>query len=127
MSPRSRALGKRPRIGIRVAASSGWNGQFGLSIDQGEAFAAIKQVHEIGAVELSAIHCHAGGMLRSAHQVLGYVDEVLALADRVKGTWASNWPYSISGAAWRLRRWPEYPNLTESSLSIPVAYSGAST
>lgn len=80
----ARAIGKRPRIGVRVAASSGWSGQFGLSIGQGEAFAAIKQVHESGALQLTAIHCHVGGMLRSEQQVAGYVDEVLALADRVK-------------------------------------------
>jgi diaminopimelate decarboxylase len=80
----ARALGKRPRVGMRVAASTGWSGQFGLSIGQGEAFAAIKRVHETGVLQLTAIHCHAGGMLRSAQQVLGYVDEVLALADRVR-------------------------------------------
>lgn len=80
----ARALGKRPRIGIRVATSSGWSGQFGLSIDRGEAFAAIKRVHESGVLQLTAIHCHVGGMLRSEQQVLGHVDEVLALADRVK-------------------------------------------
>ena len=80
----ARALGKRPRIGVRVAASSGWSGQFGLSVGQGEAFAAIKQVHESGVLQLTAIHCHVGGMLRSAQQVLGYVGEVLALADRVR-------------------------------------------
>jgi Diaminopimelate decarboxylase len=78
----ARALGKRPRIGIRVAASSGWSGQFGLPI--GEAFAAIKQVHESGVLQLTAIHCHVGGMLRSSQQVLGYVGEMLALADRVR-------------------------------------------
>lgn len=78
----ARALGKRPRIGIRVAASSGWSGQFGLPI--GEAFAAIKQVHESGVLQLTAIHCHVGGMVRSSQQVLGYVAEMLALADRVR-------------------------------------------
>jgi diaminopimelate decarboxylase len=80
----ARALGKRPRIGVRVAASSGWSGQFGLSIGRGEAFAAIKQVHNSGVLQLVAIHCHVGGMVRSEPQVLAYVDEVLALADRVK-------------------------------------------
>jgi diaminopimelate decarboxylase len=80
----ARKLGKRPRIGVRVAASSGWNGQFGLSIGHGDAFAAIKQVHESGVLQLTAIHCHVGGMLRSAQQVLEYVGELLALADRVK-------------------------------------------
>ena len=79
----ARTLNKRPRIGIRVAASSGWGGQFGLPI--GQAFAAIKQVHKSGVLQLAAIHCHVGGMMRSAQQVLDYVGEVLALADRVSG------------------------------------------
>ena len=78
----ARALNKRPRIGVRVAASSGWGGQFGLPA--GQAFAAIKQVHESGVLQLTAIHCHVGGMVRSAQQVSGYVSEVLALADRVR-------------------------------------------
>jgi diaminopimelate decarboxylase len=80
----ARALDKRPRVGIRVAASSGWSGQFGLPIDQGEAFAAIRQVHESRVLQLAAIHCHVGGMLRSSQQALGYVGEVLSLADRVR-------------------------------------------
>jgi diaminopimelate decarboxylase len=78
------ALDKRPHIGVRVAAFSGWSGQFGLPIASGEAFAAIKQVHDSGMLRLTAIHCHVGGMLRSSQQVLGYVGEVLALADRVR-------------------------------------------
>lgn len=78
----ARELNRRPRIGVRVAASSGWGGQFGLPAWQ--AFAAIKQVHESGVLQLSAIHCHVGGMMRSAPQVLAYVGEVLALADRVR-------------------------------------------
>ena len=80
----ARELCKRPRVGVRVAPSAGWSGQFGLSIGTGEAFAALKEVHESGVLELTALHCHVGGMLRCAQHVLGYVGEVLALADRVK-------------------------------------------
>lgn len=41
-------------------------------------------MHESGVLQLTAIHGHLGGMLRSAQQALGYVGEVLALADRVR-------------------------------------------
>src|SRR5690606_15932731 len=61
-----------------------WGGQFGLPIATGGAFAGIKDVHESGVLELAAIHCHMGGMVRSAQQVQRYVGEILALADRVK-------------------------------------------
>lgn len=80
----ARELNKRPSIGVRVATSGGWMGQFGLPAGTGEAFAALKEVHESGILELAAIHCHVGGMVRSRQHVQSYVGEVLALADRVK-------------------------------------------
>lgn len=80
----ARELGKRPRIGVRASTSAGWSGQFGLSINTGAAFAALKEVHDSGVLELAAIHSHVGGMIRTKDQVRGYVSEVLALADRVK-------------------------------------------
>ena len=80
----ARELCKRPRVGVRAAPSAGWSGQFGLPIGTGEAFAALKEVHESGVLELTALQCHVGGMVRCAHHVQGYVREVLALADRVK-------------------------------------------
>ena len=80
----ARELGKRPRIGVRAATSAGWMGQFGLSISSGDAFAALKEVHESAVLDLTAIHSHVGGMVRTKEQVNGYVGEVLALADRVR-------------------------------------------
>ena len=69
----ARELCKRPRVGVRAAPSAGWSGQFGLSIGTGEAFAALKEVHESGVLELTALQCHVGGMVRCANHVLGYV------------------------------------------------------
>lgn len=80
----ARELGKRPRIGVRVATSAGWTGQFGVPISTGEAFAALKEVHESGTLELAALHSHVGGMVRCVQHVREYVEEVLALADRVR-------------------------------------------
>jgi diaminopimelate decarboxylase len=80
----ARDLGKRPRIGVRAALSGGWSGQFGSPIGTGEAFAALKEVHASSVLELTALHCHVGGMVRSANQVRGYVNDVLALADQVR-------------------------------------------
>lgn len=77
-------LGKRPRIGVRVGTSAGWSGQFGLPIGTGEAFAALAEVHNSGVLELTALHSHVGGMVRSAKYVREYVAEVLALAERVR-------------------------------------------
>lgn len=80
----ARALGKRPRVGVRVATSGGWTGQFGVPIHTGEAIAALKEVRDSGVLELSALHAHVGGMVRSAEQVRGYVGEILGLADRAR-------------------------------------------
>lgn len=79
----ARELGRRPRIGVRVATSMGWAGQFGVPVGTGEAFAALREVHESGVLELAALHCHVGGMVRRAEDVQAYVGEMLALADRV--------------------------------------------
>ena len=78
----ARELNKRPRIGVRVATSAGWAGQFGIPTGIGEAFSALKEVHESGVLELGAIHSHVGGMVRSAEHVRHHVGEVLALTDR---------------------------------------------
>jgi diaminopimelate decarboxylase len=80
----ARELNKRPRIGVRVATSAGWSGQFGVSTANGDAFAALREVHQSGVLELTAIHSHVGGMVRSAQHAQGHVSEVLTLADRVK-------------------------------------------
>ena len=80
----ARELNKRPRVGVRVATSSGWMGQFGLSIATDEAFAALKEVHETGVLALTAIHSHVGGMVRCEQDVRNHVGEILALADRVR-------------------------------------------
>lgn len=80
----ARDVGTKPRIGVRVATSVGWSGQFGSSIASGEAFEAMRQVHESGALQLTALHSHVGGMVRSAAQVRTHVAEILALADRAR-------------------------------------------
>lgn len=80
----ARELNKRPRIGVRVSTSAGWTGQFGIPTSTGEAFSALKEVHESDVLELVAIHSHVGGMVRRAPHVRGFVGEVLALADRVR-------------------------------------------
>ena len=67
----ARELCKRPRIGVRAAPSAGWSGQFGLPIGTGEAFAALKEVHESGVLELTALQCHVGGMVRCAQPRAG--------------------------------------------------------
>lgn len=80
----ARELNKRPRVGVRVATSTGWTGQFGLPIATGEAFAALKEVYETDVLELTAIHSHVGGMVRRELDVRVHVEELLALADRAR-------------------------------------------
>jgi diaminopimelate decarboxylase len=81
----ARSVGRRPRVGVRVAASVGWSGQFGSSIATGEALRAIEEAHASGALDVRALHCHVGGMLRSTAQAAVAVDEVLRFTDLVRG------------------------------------------
>jgi diaminopimelate decarboxylase len=80
----ARKLNKRPRVGVRVATTAGWTGQFGLPIATSEAFAALKEVYETDVLELTAIHSHVGGMVRREQDVRAHVGEILALGDRVR-------------------------------------------
>jgi diaminopimelate decarboxylase len=82
----ARALGRRPRVGLRVATSRGWSAQFGVPIAGGAALAALAEARATGVLDVQALHSHAGGMLRTRGEALGHVAEVLALAAEARRT-----------------------------------------
>jgi len=79
--PLARALGKRPRVGVRVGTRDGWSGQFGSALETGEAWTTAQQVHASAVLKLSAVHAHLGGALRTRAQLERLVAEVLGFAD----------------------------------------------
>jgi diaminopimelate decarboxylase len=52
------ALGKRPRIGIRVNTALGWSGQFGVAIAGDEALRAFEQAKNSAPLDVCALHAH---------------------------------------------------------------------
>jgi len=82
----ARALGRRPRVGLRVSTSRGWSAQFGVPIAGGAALAALAEARDSGVLDVCALHAHAGGMLRTREEVLAHVGEVLALAAEARRT-----------------------------------------
>ena len=77
------ASGRRQRVGVRVVASVGWSGQFGLAIADGAAMAAFARLAKSSHLEPCALHVHLGSGLRETGIYLRAVDESLAFARRL--------------------------------------------
>lgn len=73
----ARALGRRPRVGLRVTTGDGWAGQFGTPIQGGAALKAFADAESTGVLEVVGLHAHLGGMIRSREALLGAVAGVL--------------------------------------------------
>jgi diaminopimelate decarboxylase len=71
----ARALGKRCRVGLRIAPAGGWGGQFGEPI--GEALAGYRELQACRDLEIVALHVHLGAELASVEAVRGLVQEVM--------------------------------------------------
>ena len=78
------ALGRRARVGIRIAVGGGWHGQFGTSIDDGDALAAFTTALREPSLDVVGLHAHRGGMIRSVAALTQFVTQVLAFADRLR-------------------------------------------
>jgi diaminopimelate decarboxylase len=79
----ARTLGRRPRVGLRVTVGRGWSGQFGTPVAGGQALAAYREALDTGVLEVVALHAHRGGMLRTADEVLEFLEPALAFSDEL--------------------------------------------
>ncbi|HLF78296.1 MAG TPA: pyridoxal-dependent decarboxylase [Dehalococcoidia bacterium] len=79
----ARRLGKRPRVGVRVAVPGGWAGQFGESLYDGAAKRAFEEALNHPELEVIALHAHLGSEIASAWQLEGFVRSVLAFSDEL--------------------------------------------
>lgn len=77
------ALGKRPRVGLRIATDE-WSGQFGVPVAEGAAMAACAKARATGVLDVVGLHAHPGGMIRSKEVLLKAVDAVLAVAREIE-------------------------------------------
>lgn len=78
------ARGRTQRVGVRVVASVGWSGQFGLAIADGAAMEAFRRLAQSAHLAPCALHMHLGSGLRDTGIYLRAADEVLAFARRLR-------------------------------------------
>lgn len=77
------ALGKRPAVGVRISASGGWSGQFGVPIEGGHALRAFEEARAHACLNVVALHAHRGILIRTLDELHGFVDQVLAFAEEL--------------------------------------------
>jgi diaminopimelate decarboxylase len=81
----ARDLGRRIRVGVRVVASSGWSSQFGCSIASGEAMATFERALATPEFDVIGLHSHRGRHIHHPEELAGFVQEVLAFAEELRG------------------------------------------
>ncbi|MGE6761663.1 diaminopimelate decarboxylase family protein [Corallococcus interemptor] len=74
-------LGKRPRVGIRVATSDSWSGKFGIPIAGGQALAAYEEAMMHSSLRVVGLHAHRGVAIEDAGTLERFVQEVLEFCD----------------------------------------------
>lgn len=75
-------LGRRPQIGLRVNMG-GWAGQFGTPVSGDRALAAFAEALAHPTLEVTGLHVHRGGMIQTAADAAGFVQDVLTFTDVV--------------------------------------------
>jgi diaminopimelate decarboxylase len=70
---------------VRVVASVGWSGQFGLRIRGGEAFAAFERMIACRHLDPCGLHIHLGTGIRESGVYLAAIREMLEFADELRG------------------------------------------
>lgn len=80
----ARALGRRPRVGLRINTDEGWSQQFGTPVSGGRALAAFEEALSNGALEVVGLHAHRGGMVRTEGDLTRFVGSVLSFVEMVE-------------------------------------------
>jgi diaminopimelate decarboxylase len=78
-----RDVGRKPRVGIRVAVTQTWGGQFGIPLEHGRALAAYQEALNCPDLDVVAVHAHRGGMIRSEDELDAFVRPVLAFTNEL--------------------------------------------
>jgi diaminopimelate decarboxylase len=71
------ALGKRPRVGLRVATGVGWSGQFGVPVSRSRALHAFAEALRNPHLEVVGVQSHMGRPIRGAGVLQQYMTRLL--------------------------------------------------
>ncbi len=80
-------------LGIRVSVPGSWGGQFGIASDSPSLTATIRSVLADDSVNLTGLHVHRGGVIRSGDEWQTHLQNVLHLCDDVHRN--TDWTPSI--------------------------------
>lgn len=80
----ARELGRKARVGVRVATSGGWSWQFGCSIAGGEAMAAFERALQVPELEVVGLHSHRGALIHRMEELDVFVGEILAFVGELR-------------------------------------------
>jgi diaminopimelate decarboxylase len=80
----ARTLGKRPRVGIRVAVPHGVSGQFGERIDDGSAFHAFAEALACPELNVVGLHAHLNTEIATAGELAAFLSAILEFTDRLR-------------------------------------------
>lgn len=80
----ARRLGKRARIGVRVAVPGAQSGQFGERIDDGSALRAFDEALHTDGLEVVGLHAHLNGEIGTLRQLDLLLRGVLAFSDELE-------------------------------------------
>lgn len=80
----ARSMAKRPRVGIRVNVTGGWEGQFGESISNGAALRAFEEALATPDLDLVALHAHLGHEIATRDQLDTFLDGLLSFTDTLR-------------------------------------------
>jgi diaminopimelate decarboxylase len=77
------ALGRKPRVGLRITVGDGWTGQFGIPVANGQALAAYREALASPHLHVVGVHAHRGGMIRGRDELVSFASSVLAFVDQL--------------------------------------------
>lgn len=80
----ARKYDKVQPVGIRLVASVGWSGQFGLSIVSGAAWEAVDQIRKEPNLSLIGLHIHLGTGIKEVGVYLQAIEEVLNFSVKIQ-------------------------------------------
>lgn len=80
----AKALGRKVRVGVRIATGGSWSGQFGMPVAGGFAFAGFEEATRSPHLEVVGLMAHRGGMIDSDDTLTTFAQAVLAFADEVQ-------------------------------------------
>ena len=77
-------MGRRVRVALRVTSVNGWTGQFGFSVEDGQALAAYRHALAQPALDVVGVHCHRGVLIRDAATLSSHLAMLLGFCDTLQ-------------------------------------------